>query len=316
MHLNAVIETVGVHPDMWKLLGGTLLFDADREDMFPPEWGLKEPLPNPVFYENDRFTRTLRSFTNSGQIIDAETSRQLQPVLRLQSELRAVPGDAPEAVVMVAVRAIEHCNSWIAPTAGLHWYEFITEYLIDEYAVSRFGQRVVSDVFSAVLRHSPNPFGMLRPPELDQMRKDITVTGRSNAFDMTRAPALASALAGIYADHWLWRRLAETGHTLSSGPTIAGEFAAEKHRATALTKRLTRSRNAAVHGGVLSEQACATTVDFASNLARQALRMVVRAITTKQPAGAYAVQQREEFRQRGKRLEVGGDPANLFHLVP
>lgn len=187
---------------------------------------------------------------------------------------------------------------------------------MDQYTVSRFGQRVVSDVFSAVLSHSPNPYGSPRPPELDQMRKDITVTGQSNTFDITKAPALASALAGIYADHWLWRRLAETAHILSSGPTLAAEFSADKHRATALTKRLTRSRNAAVHGGVLSEQACATTVDFASTLARQALGIVVRAITTKQSVEAYALRQRDEFRQRSKRLELGGDPANLFHLAP
>ncbi|ASR05618.1 hypothetical protein GCWB2_24235 (plasmid) [Gordonia rubripertincta] len=316
MHLEAVIETVGVHPNMWKLLGGTLLFDADREDIIPPDWGLKEPLPTPVFYENDRFTRDLQELAGSGVIIDADTARQLKPILRLQTELRSAPDDDPAAVVMAAVRAIEHCNSIVAPTAKMKWYEFINEFLIDEYVVSMFGRRVVSDVFSAVLKYNPNSYGSPRPPELIQMKKDIAVEGQHNTYDMTKAPGYVSALVQVYDDHWLWRRLVETEHILSSGLTLGAEFSEERRRADTLTKRLTRSRNAAVHGGVLSEPACTTTMSFASTLARQVLGIVIRAITTKQSVETYALQQRDEFKERSRRLQLGGDPANLFHLVP
>jgi hypothetical protein len=81
-------------------------------------------------------------------------------------------------------------------------------------------------------------------------------------------------------------------------------------------KRLTRSRNAAIHGGPLSDAACGTIADLATTLARQALTTTIWAIVTGQQADAHTTTRRDEFRQRIQKLEQGGDLTNLFRLTP
>jgi hypothetical protein len=102
----------------------------------------------------------------------------------------------------------------------------------------------------------------------------------------------------------------------TSGTTIGQAFDAEQQRVDARVKRLTRSRNGAIHGGPLSEAACGTIADFGKTIARQALSCTIRATVDGQPSGGYATSQRDEYRQRSLRLNQGGDLANLFRLTP
>jgi hypothetical protein len=111
-----------------------------------------------------------------------------------------------------------------------------------------------------------------------------------------------AALRRIYADHWLVRRLAETDDILSSGAALSAAFDVERHRVNTRVKRLTRSRNAAIHGGPLSDAACGTIADFSVTLARQALTTTIWAIVTGQQVAAYATSRRDEFRQRIQKL--------------
>ena len=316
-HLDTVLAVVGVHDGMWTVLDGTLFFD-DEPSYFPPaRWGLKEPLPEPVFYENDYFTTHLAEMTAKGHVITAETTQRVQPALRLQAALANAPRSDPEATVMAAVRAIEHCNTWTAPLGGLHWNEFIDEYLLDEYTVTAFANRVVHDVFAAVEQHRPDRTpGAATPPELEAIRQDITVPGWSLRIDSLKTTSHMAALRRIYADHWLARRLSETDDILSTGAALSGAFDAERRRVGARVKRLTRSRNAAIHGGPLSDVACGTIADFAAALGRQALNTTIWAIVTGRPVDAYATSRRDEFRQRIQNLTQGGDLANLFRLTP
>ena len=85
---------------------------------------------------------------------------------------------------------------------------------------------------------------------------------------------------------------------------------------TTKVKRLTRSRNAAIHGGPLSDAACGTTADFAATLARQALSTPIWAIVNARSVEAHATSRRDEFRLRIQNLTRGGDLANLFRLSP
>lgn len=117
MHLDSVLAVVGVHEHMWKVLGGHLFFDGSPWNPSVPRWGLKQPRPETVFYQNDHFARDLADFTANGHLITAETAHQLQPALQLTSALNDSPRADSEAIVMASVRAIEHCNTWTAP----HW---------------------------------------------------------------------------------------------------------------------------------------------------------------------------------------------------
>jgi hypothetical protein len=315
-HLDAVLAVVGVHDDMWKVLGGSLLFDGQPSYLPQARWGLKEPLPDRPFYENDHFTTNLDEMTGAGHVITAEAAAQLQPVLRLQAALAAAPRSDPEAVILAAVRAIEHCNRWAAPHAGHKWYAFVAYFFFDEYTVTSFANRAVRDVFAAVVQYVPDRSpGARIPAELVTMREDITDSSWGLRINRQKTLDQVAALKRIYADHWLSRQLNETDDILSSGAALGGAFAIEQQRLKRRVDRLTRSRNAAVHGGPLSSAACDSIADFATVIAQKALYTAVRATVAGQAVDVYADAQRDEYRQRSQNLASGGDLKNLFTLT-
>jgi hypothetical protein len=317
MHLDTVLAVVGVHERMWKVLGGHLFFDGSPWNPSLPRWGLKEPRPETVFYQNDHFATDLAGFTTDGHLITAEIAQQAQPPLRLLSALTNTPRADSEAIVMASVRAIEHCNVWTDPLGALHWNTYIDDYLLDEFTLSEFAKRVVHDVFAAAAQYLPDRTpGAVPPPELAAIREDIIVDGWGTRIDSLKTVAHVAELRRIYADHWLARRLAETDDVVSSGAALSAAFDSEQHRVNARVKRLTRSRNAAIHGGPLSDAACGTIADFAATLARQALNTTIWAIVTGQQVDAHATSRRDELRQRIQKLTQGYDLANLFSLTP
>ncbi|ABL03215.1 hypothetical protein MUL_0513 [Mycobacterium ulcerans Agy99] len=257
-------------------------------------------------------------------MITAEAVPLLQPVLRLQAALADAPRSDPESVIMAAVRAIEHCkvraiehcNRWAAPLAGHKWYAFVAEYFFDEYTVTSFANRAVRDVFAAVVQHVPDRSpGARIPAELLTIRENIT--DGSWGFRINRQKTLdhVAVLKRIYADHWLSRQLNETDDILSSGASLGGAFAIEQQRLENRVARLTRSRNAAIHGGPLSSAACDSIADFATVIAQKALYTAVRATVAGQAVDVYASKQRDEYRQRSQNLASGGDLKNLFTLI-
>jgi hypothetical protein len=259
----------------------------------------------------------LAEMTGNGRIITVEVAQRVQPALRLQTALANTPQSDPEATVMAAVRAIEHCNTWIAPRGALHWNDFINDYLLDEYTVTAFANRVVHDVFAGVAQHRPDRTrGAVPPAELAAIREDITVPGSGMRFDRLKMASHVNALKNVYADHWLARRLDETADIMSTGATLNTAFDVERQRVQSRVKRLTRCRNAAIHGGPLSDVACETIADFATALAREALNTTIWGIVTGQPVDVYATSRRDESRQRIRNLARDGDLANLFRLTP
>lgn len=317
MHLDAVLAVVGHTDGMWEVLGGDLFFDDSPWGPLIPRWGLKHPLPEPDFYQNDHFVEDLADFTANGHLITADIAERLQPPLRLSAALKDTPRTDAEGTVMAAVRAIEHCNTWIAPTGGLRWYTFIDQYLTDGYTLKVFAWRVVFDVFAAVQQYRPDrTLGASTPPELAAIQKDILLDGGwGTRIDSPKTVAHVATLRGIYADHWLARRLAESDDILTSPATISAAFDEERRRVDVRIQRLTRSRNAAIHGGTLSEAACATITDLASLLAQDALNTSIWATITGRPLEGYATSRADEHRQRITNLKTGGDLANLFTLV-
>lgn len=317
-HLDAVLAVVGHTDGMWKVLGGDLFFDGSPWAPSIPRWGLKQPLPEPDFYQNDHFVKDLADFTAKGHLITADVANAVHPALRLSAALKDTPRTDAEGTVMAAVRAIEHCNTWIAPTGGLRWYTFIDQYLTDGYTLTVFARRVVFDVFAAVRQYRPDHTpGASTPPELAVIEADILLDGGwGTRIDSPKTIAHVATLRGVYADHWLARRLAESDEILTSPATISTAFDEERRRVDARVNRLTRSRNAAIHGGTLSKEACATIADLAAVLAQDALNTSIWARVTGRPPEAYASSRADEHRQRIANLKNGGDLANLFTLTP
>jgi hypothetical protein len=175
----------------------------------------------------------------------------------------------------------------------------------------------VVDVFLGADHYEPDRTpGAPSPPELHAIRNDIILDPWGARIDSPKAIAHVAALRRIYGNHWLVRRLAESDDILSSAATLGAAFDAEKLRVAARVRRLTRSRNAAIHGGPLSDAACGTITDFAAALARQALHTTIWAVVTGQQVDAHATSQRDEFRQRISNLKQGRDLENLFRLTP
>jgi hypothetical protein len=317
-HLDAVLAVVGHTDGMWEVLGGHLFFDGSPWAPSIPRWGLKHPLPEPDFYQNDHFVKDLADFSANGHLITADIADAVQPAFRLSAALKNTPRTDAEGTVMAAVRAIEHCNTWIAPTGGLRWYTFIDQYLTDGYTLTVFARRVVFDVFAAVQQYRPDHTpGASTPPELAVIEADILLDGGwGTRIDSPKTIAHVATLRGIYADHWLARRLAESDEILTSPATISTAFDEERRRVDARVKRLTRSRNAAIHGGTLSKEACATITDLAAVLAQDALNTSIWARVTGRPPEAYATSRADEHRQRIANLKNGGDLTNLFTLTP
>lgn len=317
-HLDAVLAVVGRTDGMWEVLGGNLFFDGSPWGLLIPQWGLKHPLPEPDFYQNDHFVKDLADFSAKGHLITADIADAVQPALRLSGALKNTPRTDAEGTVMAAVRAIEHCNTWIAPTGSLRWYTFIDKYLTDGYTLTVFARRVVFDVFAAVRQYRPDHTpGAPTPPELAEIEADILLDGGwGTRIDSPKTIAHVATLRGIYADHWLVRRLAESDDILTSPATISTAFDEERRRVDARVRRLTRSRNAAIHGGTLSQEACATITDLAAVLAQDALNTSIWARVTGRPLEAYATSRADEHRQRIANLTNGGDLNNLFTLTP
>jgi hypothetical protein len=123
-------------------------------------------------------------------------------------------------------------------------------------------------ITSPTARRAQHPQGNSR-----RYKQDIILDGGwGTRIDSPKTIAHVATLRGIYVNHWLARRLAESDDIPSSPAAISAAFDGERRRVDARVKRLTRSRNAAIHGGPLSEAACGTITDCAVTLAQEALK--------------------------------------------
>ncbi|WP_157108491.1 hypothetical protein [Aldersonia kunmingensis] len=307
--LHALLSVLHPHEDMWKILNGHLVFDG-RYTTRPLEWGPKTDLAPTIFAENDYVADGLRALTAEGHLIGPEKARQLQPILNLAQALDTARSD-PEAIVMAAVRAIEHCNSWT--TRGRkEWGEFIRLYLRDEFTRIAFLRRATEATFDAIVRKLPDSSPGAKPqPQLHDIRESVDAGSWGRLFDRQTAIGHIATLKEIYADHPLVRRLSELDDILATGNSISAAFDTEHTRVDAQVARLTRSRNAAIHGGPLSTAACDSIADFAYDLASQVLHTATWAIVTGKSIANYMRENRGENERRIRILRKTGDLRQL-----
>ncbi|MFE2961816.1 hypothetical protein [Nocardia tengchongensis] len=294
----------------WKILEGSLIFPNRANPNHSLEWGRKYPLEEPVYYQNDHVARKLAELKTSNRVITMEISGRLDPALRLTEELRNAR--TPEAVVVASVRAIEHCNSWT--TRGeKEWGKFISTYLIDRATRISFLRRAQQHTFRAIFKTVPDPSPGAPPQlDLDRIRDEAKENGGPQTFDLEVCIRNVSTLSDIYADHPLWRPLAVLTSILRPDQPISDAINIEQERIRVCVERLTRARNAAIHGGPLSSEACESIADFAKDIAGQALYKVMESIVLGKSVSDYMNEQRESDVVQLRKLRKSGDHTHLF----
>jgi hypothetical protein len=257
--------------------------------------------------------RDLRNIQGAGLQVTPDVAHRLTAVQQLSEALKAIPRTDPEAIVMAAVRAIEHCNTWTTH-GSRQWTEFITSYLLDEFTRVSFLKRALEHTAVAIVSTRPNRSPEAPPvPELDAIREAVSEGIWGTHFNLEIAMRQIGPLKDIYAEHPLARPLADLGAVLESGASIGQSMDEERERVKARVARLTRSRNAAIHGGPLSAAACDSIADFARDLADQGLNVVTQAILRNIPIPEYMRATRDDNRQRNEELRRTGDQR---HFMP
>lgn len=310
--LECLLAVLRPPENMWTILKGHLLFDGSSRPT-PLELGPKKDREPTTYFQNDHVGRDLLNFQERGIEVTPDVARRLQPVLQLSYALRSVPRTDPEGIVMAAVRTVEHCNTWT--TKGRkQWTEFITAYLLDEFTRTSFLKRALHHTFEAIVRNKPDraPDAPL-VPELEVIKDDVSEGMWGTQFNLEFAIRHIATLKAVYAGHPLARPLSELDDILQSGDSIGRAIDAERERVRARVARLTRSRNAAIHGGPLSEAACDSIADFASDLADQVLNSVTRAIVNGDSIGEYMKANREDNERKIRDLRRTGDRR---HFLP
>ena len=310
--LDCLLSLLSPPEHMWTILKGQLVFDGAWNPR-PLEWGPKRDREPWTYFGNDHVARDLRNLGGTGLQVTPDVADRLTSVRQLSEALKAVPRTDPEGIVMAAVRAIEHCNTWT--TRGRkQWTEFITSYLLDGFTRVSFLKRALEHTAVAIVSTKPNRSPGAPPvPELDAIREAVSGGIGGTNFNLEIAMRQIKLLREIYAEHPLARPLAELEAVLQSGTSIGRAMDEERERVNARVARLTRSRNAAIHGGPMSAAACDSIADFARDLADQALNVVTQAIVRNESIPEYMRATRDENRQRNEALRTTGDQR---HFMP
>lgn len=307
--LECLLYVLSPPDDMWTILKGHLVFDGSWNTL---DWGPKRDAKPWTYFGNDTVTRNLRNLNATGLQVTRDVAQRLKAVRELADAIHDLPRTEPEAIVMAAVRAIEHCNTWT--TRGRKpWGEFVASYLLDEFTRTSFLRRALEHTGQAILGNRPDRSPTAPAvPQLDAVIDAVTDGMLGTQFNLEIALQHTRALRTIYVNHHLARPLAELDDILQSGDSIGRSIDEEAERVTARVARLMRSRNAAIHGGPQSTAACDSIADFARDLADQALAAVSEAILRCEPIPDFMRARRDENRLRLRAIRRSGDRGELL----
>ncbi|WP_328352712.1 hypothetical protein OG976_20270 [Mycobacterium sp. NBC_00419] len=315
---RAVIEALkAVNPpekNTWQLLNGAILF---VDGCLPPilSWELLGDIPDMYYPDTDHFGYDLEQMSPNGWIIDAESLHDIQGVIAMSTTLRLAADESPQAVVMASVRVIEHMNTWT--TGGkLDWGEFVSRYF--KKAESR--RRVVHFInhFSLLaIKWCVNELNVDEATKrrIAQIRSEIEhFTGPHTVYNRVTAGGHVAELHRIYsdADHRLARGLGELERILSTPQQIFQHLEAQGRNFDRQLGRLRRLRNAAIHGGPISDAGCLSLSNFAQSLGYRCLREAVNVRLTGRSFAEHMEIYREDHLIRYDRLRRMGDIRDLF----
>ncbi|MBB5166707.1 hypothetical protein [Mycobacterium sp. AZCC_0083] len=297
--------------DAWKLLRGSLLYiDGERRSLM--SWGPKEYSPEPYYSQNDWMARDINRMSRANQLLDAGSMHDLQDAICMTTALKAASDESPQAVVMAAVRAIEHVNAWTTDGAR-NWAGFATDYLKKAQARVRVVE-LISHCTRTAVNHVPDRRpGARTQTELFTLKSSLTRTAGANEYFAVREAAdHIGTLRRLYADHWLSRELGEVEHALATPEGMLAQLDEKSRRFDRHLARLKRLRNSAIHGGPVSETACQSVKIFAFNLGHQCLNEAMRALLSGTEIPSHMDGYRADHVDRFERVKATGDIDALF----
>jgi hypothetical protein len=131
-------------------------------------------------------------------------------------------------------------------------------------------------------------------------------------FHVRAAADHVATLRAIYADHWLARGLGELETFLATPAAMHAGLEEQGRRFDRHPRRLKRLRNAAIHGGPVSQTACRSVAVFADNLGHQCLNEAMSALLTGYDIPSHMDDYRRDHIARFERVRATGDIDGLF----
>ncbi|SCY75974.1 hypothetical protein SAMN02799641_02868 [Rhodococcus erythropolis] len=274
--LKAVLDLTYPDENQWNIMGGHLQFASGTFFYRNLEWGRREPIKSKLFIENDHTFAKLKNMTDSPKTINQQSIEDAQPILKLINAVLKTKDDDLESVIMASVRSVEHVKSWVVGE-GPSWSSFINNYLMGATLKLRLRHTIGQYLYVA----AANPPGHYPPDRkvVESWRKIIDeVRSSDRSYNIVKIHDHVDELIKIQAETVFARPLRDLQLILKDTAALKSQLEYDRTRVGALAQRLRRSRNAAVHGGVLSQDACESMANFAFDLALQALNVSMKSI--------------------------------------
>jgi hypothetical protein len=308
---RALVEALKAvnHPtkDTWRILNGSIIF-VDEVCRSLMSWGSKEDIPEPYEPRNDWMGRDIERMLGKNQTLDSKSMHDLQDAIGISAALKGASDEGPQSTVMAAVRAIEHVNTWTTGGAD-HWAYFASTYFKKAYSRVRFAVSI-HNYTRAAIDHVPGPG---RYPDLVDLRSNLLVFDWPHErFHSRGAADHISTLTKIYANHWLARGLGELETVLATPDAMYARLEEHGRRFDRQLGRLKRLRNSAIHGGPVSDAACASVASFAQNLGHQCLNQAMTGLLAGRDIASHITDYRDDHRDRYQRVQTTGDIDALF----
>lgn len=303
------------HPTQgtWKLLCGSLGFvDGKWASLFG--WGPKNHPDDDMYYpQNDWMDRDIELMTRHGRSLTAQSMHDLHDALSMSTALKAATSDSPHTVAMAAVRAIEHVNSWVT-RGDKTWVAFANYYLREWQSRVWFVRQIGRTMSAAMYMRSDPSIDLDVRAELQQLETGLRRYQRSGheIFDVRKSADYVDRVAALLEDHWLARDLNALAAQMLTPVRRYGHLKELGLRFDAQLHRLSRLRNAAIHGGPISDDASASVEAFASVLAHRCLDEAIHALLSGRTVAQHLVEFRETERDRWKRVRSGEGIDALF----
>jgi hypothetical protein len=253
--------------------------DAECRSLFFP-WGPREDAP-PIFSaHSDRTGWDIEVMALNNRRLDAASLHDLQDAIGMSTALKLATAESPKATVMAAVRAIEHVNAWT--TGGVDdWADFARHYFKKAQCLGWLIRLL--DRFTLISLHSRGDLAgnVAAQQEVFEIESQIKrFKYDRDRYDRRVAADKVEALQRIFTDHWLSRGLGELKATLPSPTGRRAQLEEYGRRFDLQRRRLKRLRNAAIHGGPVSDSACQSVEGFAAGLGHRCLDEAIRALLT------------------------------------
>ncbi|WP_327097128.1 hypothetical protein OIE68_45945 [Nocardia vinacea] len=269
-----LIQLADPLPGTWNLLRGETVY-VDGKLRYRKAWRDENTTTRRSHHLIDDIGQRLEEIGTTTTFADIAAVERVEVALALRSALSSAWSVGPVEIVMTAVRALEHVTAW---AGGEDWTEFQRARFRTAVSHAQLVEFVTA-VMGAVEANTPSDeLFAQHPEELLQLTCDLYEwNGEEGKLIPLAAIGHAAAIRDIYANHWLYRAMAEVAAVFESGATLEARLEANDQRFNRYLDRLRRVRNSAIHGGPITTGTCETIAHFAFHLGRYCLDQALHA---------------------------------------